>query len=194
VRLAGALLLALALPVAAEAPLRPGDRARIEGLDTAAGAALRQALSQGAPQDVAILVEALSGEPRETAPEALLGDWTCRTIKAGGVTPLVVYSPFRCRAQAAGDGVNFEKLTGSQRIRGAIVAEEGQLLLLGVGFVAGDTPPDYGALPAEVDPSAMPQRVPAPGVVEMTGEGGGRILFPQPMLESVLDILVLTRP
>lgn len=194
-RLAAVLLLVcLALPAAAEAPLRPDDRARIDALDVAAGAALRQALAGGDPADVAVLADALRGAPVPVDAADLAGDWTCRTIKAGGIMPLAVYSPFRCRVTVAGKAVTFEKLTGSQRVKGAIVAEERRLLLLGAGFIAGDTPPDYAALPAEADPSASPQRVPAPGVIEMTSPRQGRILFPRPLLESVMDILVLSRP
>ena len=44
-----------------------------------------------------------------------------------------------------------------------------------------------------IDPAASPQVTAAPGVVEMTGPDRGRILFPYPMLESTLDVLVLSR-
>ena len=67
------------------------------------------------------------------------------------------------------------------------------LVLLGVGYVAGHTPPNYADLPAEIDPAATPQITAAPGVIEMTGPDHGRILFPYPMLESVMDVLVLSR-
>lgn len=174
-------------------PMRAGDRDRLDRLDAAYGAALRQALAGGAPEDVATLVRALGGQPQPVAAEALLGDWTCRTIKAGGIAPLVVYDAFRCRVTGDGGALRFEKLSGSQRVAGSIHRAGDGLVLLGVGYIAGDTPPAYADLPAEIDTSATPQITAAPGVIEMTGPAAGRILFPYPMLESVMDVLVLSR-
>lgn len=198
IRVGLAALLLLAWPAAAGTlqdgtPVRADDLRRLDQIDAAAGAALRQALAGGEAGDVATLVQAVRGQPQSVPPEALAGDWTCRTIKAGGISPLVVYDPFRCRVTVQGGEVGFEKLTGSQRVRGRIHRQDDGLVLLGVGYIAGDTPPDYGALPAEIDPAATPQITAAPGVVEMTGPDRGRILFPYPMLESVMDVLVLSR-
>ena len=66
-------------------------------------------------------------------------------------------------------------------------------MLLGVGYIAGDTPPAYADLPSTIDTSATPQITAAPGVIEMTAPDRGRILFPWPMLESLMDVLVLSR-
>lgn len=199
IRAALAALL-LALPGTAQADaladgmsVRAGDRERLDSLDAAYGAALRQALANGDATDIETLVRALEGQPRPVAAEALAGDWSCRTIKAGGITPLVVYDAFRCRISVEGDEVRFEKLTGSQRVAGGIHRDGDRLVLLGVGYIAGDTPPDYVDLPDRIDTSASPQITAAPGVVEMTGPDAGRILFPYPMLESVMDVLVLGR-
>ncbi|AXC49504.1 DUF4893 domain-containing protein [Paracoccus suum] len=184
-----------ALPVhAAEVTWRADDLRRLEQLDAASGQALREAFAKGAPADVADLVEALRGPADNSGAEALAGDWTCRTFKLGGDLGLVAYPPFKCRGTPAEDGVMFEKLTGSQRVRGLVQrGPDGALLLAGVGYIAGDTPPEYGALPAEIDPAASPQILAAPGVVEVTGGGSARILFPLPMVESTLDILQLSR-
>lgn len=190
-----AVLAALAGPAGAETPqLRPADAVRVDGLDAALGRAYRQAAATGAPADLAAVARALSGTDTGAGPQGLLGDWSCRTIKMGGLAGLVVYAPFRCRAVRTPDGgVMFEKLSGSQRVRGRVFDGPGRTLLAGVGFIAGDTPPDYDALPAQPDVQAGPQRLPAPGVVEITGPDRARILFPEPMVESVLDILELTR-
>lgn len=173
--------------------VRADDRRRLDQIDAAYGAALRQALAGGEAGDVATLIEALRGQPQPVAPELLAGDWTCRTIKAGGISPLVVYDAFRCRVTVEGGEVRFDKLGGSQRVRGRLHREGESLVLLGVGYIAGDTPPAYADLPAQLDSSASPQITAAPGLVEMTGPDSGRILFPFPMLESVMDVLVLSR-
>ena len=174
-------------------PIRSEDRHRLDQLDAAYGAAMRQALAGGAAADVGKLVHALRGAAQSVSPEALAGDWSCRVIKAGGVTPLVVYDAFRCRITVTDGGVRFDKLGGSQRVRGAIYQDDKQLVLLGVGYIAGDTPPAYGDLPPEIDTATTPQITAAPGVIEMTSADAGRIIFPYPMLESVMDVLVLSR-
>lgn len=189
----GLLIAALLAAPATADTLRPDDAARLDRLDSAVGSGLRQALAGGEPGDFPALTTALRGTPQPAQPEALLGDWSCRTIKLGGPAPLVAYSPFRCRVTQVEGGVLLEKLTGSQRVRGRITADGDRLVLAGVAYIAGDTPPEYGALPATVDPQATPQILPAPGLVEVTGKDRARILFPFPMVESTLDILELTR-
>ena len=195
---AAALIAALAAgPAAAagpdlEAVIRDDDRARLAQTDAVAGRVLREALAQGAPGDLAVLMQALAGRPLppDQARAALPGDWSCRMMKLGGGLPLVVYQPFRCRIGADG---GFEKLTGSQRMQGVIGMLDGAPAYLGTGFIAGDSPPPYAALPALTDPAASPQRVPEAGLVEVAGPDRARILMPLPILESELNILVLTR-
>lgn len=179
---------------AEQAGLRPADRDRLDRVETALGRGLRAALAEGSAEDTATLAAALVGKPAPADPGALAGNWTCRTIKTGGPAPLVVYGEFRCRASASPDGqMTFEKLTGSQRVKGEVVTDGDRLLLVGVGYIAGDTPPGYADLPAEVDPAAAQQVLPSPGIIEMTGPDSGRILFPWPLVESDFDILVLRR-
>lgn len=191
-----AALVLTALPAhAAEAPLRDDDVRRLEQIDEAAGLALRAAFAKGKPDDLAAMTKALRGEAQNAVPNQLVGDWSCRTYKLGGELGLVSYPPFKCRVTGAENGaVLFEKLTGSQRVRGLVRLEEsGAMVLAGVAYIAGDTPPDYGALPEAVDVSATPQILPAIGRIEMTGPNTARILFPFPFVESTLDILQLSR-
>lgn len=183
----------LLMPLAATGePLRSDDRERLAALDASLGRALRAAFAGGGADELALLRDGLRGTAMapEAAMELLPGDWNCRMIKLGRNLPIVVYQPFRCRAD--GDG-GFEKLTGSQRTRGALHLVEGQLLYLGTGFVAGEEPPDYAELPEAVEPYSVPQFMPEIGLVEMVSETAGRIIFPQPHLESETNLLVLTR-
>lgn len=199
-RAAAALVLALAIGMPATAQqagdesvfMRPDDHQRLAALDQTAGAALRGAFAAGAPGDLEVLADALTGAPLSAAEARglLAGDWSCRMIKLGGGLPIVIYQPFRCRADAEG---GFEKLSGSQRTRGRIHPADDRLIYLGTGFVAGETPVDYEDLPETVDPAAQPQLMPEAGLVEITAPDRGRIIFPRPYLESDLNLLVLRR-
>tara|TARA_R110002072_G_scaffold265570_3_gene424473 strand:- start:1662 stop:2243 length:582 start_codon:yes stop_codon:yes gene_type:complete len=190
-RLTFALCLALAPPIAAQTALRAEDTARLDNFATAAGDALLQALSGGAPADVSALTQALSGTPQIAFDETLNGDWTCRTIKLGGISPLVVYSPFKCRFGIENDGFTFEKLTGSQRTKGKITFRDGRAVYVGVGFVAGLTPPTYADLPPDFTSDGSVQTDVA--ILERISPTRARLMFPAPAVESDFDILELTR-
>ena len=172
--------------------IRADDARRLNDLDTSAGAALRQAFAGGKPEDIAEVTKALSEPalPADDALTALPGEWSCKTIKLGGNLPLTVYSEFRCRVSESGE---FEKLTGSQRTKGTLHLDGENLVYLGTGFVSGETPVPYADLPEDADPQATPQLMPEVGVVEMTSSDHARILFPDPYLESRMDLLVLRR-
>ncbi|MGB3245549.1 MAG: DUF4893 domain-containing protein [Sulfitobacter sp.] len=187
------LIIALlyAAPALAQSELRPEDANRLDGYTTAAGNALLQALSGGAPEDVAALTRALSGTPQVAFDETLAGDWNCRTLKLGGISALVVYTPFKCRFSIGSQGFDFEKLTGSQRTKGTILLRDGRAIYAGVGFVAGQTPPAYGDLPADFVSNGSVQTQVA--VFERISESQARLLFPAPAVESDFDILELTR-
>lgn len=70
---------------------------------------------------------------------------------------------------------------------------DGAQAYLGTGYIAGDTALPYADLPDSIDPAATPQRVPEVGMVEVVSPTRARILMPLPMLESDLNILLLTR-
>lgn len=172
--------------------IRADDARRLQELDKSAGAALRQAFADGTPEDLAELTEALAGTPlaAEDALVALPGEWSCNTLKLGGNLPLVAYPEFRCIVSEDGE---FEKLTGSQRTRGTLHLDDEKLVYLGTGFVSDDTPVPYVDLPEQIDTQATPQLMPEIGVVEMTSPERARILFPDPYLESRMNLLVLHR-
>lgn len=171
--------------------LRADDARRLAEYHMAAGEALLDAFSGGDPADLAILADVLHGDPLppDQAGAVMPGDWSCRTIKMGRLLPITVYQPFRCRI--ASDG-SLEKLTGSQRTKGQIHQDGDRLVYLGTGFIAGDTPPAYADLPPSSDASD-PQRMAEVGVVEMIDENRGRVMFPDPYLESRFNILTLSR-
>lgn len=178
-------------PVMAQVDLRPQEQSRLSRFDQAAGTAILQAFQTGAPDDIAALAIALSGTPEVAFDEGLGGDWTCRTMKLGGLSGLVVYSPFRCRLTFQGDGYLFEKLSGSQRTRGVVKLHDGRAIYVGVGYVAGDTPPAYADLAPDFDGDGKIQ--PDIAVFERISNQRARLMFPAPIVESDFDILELTR-
>ena len=189
-RLLALALLTLAGPVAAQ-EIRPADTARLDAYDSHLGAALAEALNGGAAGDVQLLGQAMAGEPGPMAPE---GDWSCRTIKMGELSALVVYSPFRCRITAEGDGWRLEKLTGSQRTAGHIAGGDAPGLYLGVGYVEGGPAVDYAGLPPDDQTPVEPGQTHAQvGRFEQVSPGQARLMLPDPILESRFDILWLTR-
>lgn len=175
----------------AQEVLRPADQARLDGYDAAAGDALLRALAEGAPEDVAALTTALAGTPAVAFDPSLAGDWKCRTLKLGGPAGLIAYTPFDCRITLRADGFEFEKLSGSQRTKGRIIMRNGRAIYVGVGFAAGETPPDYADLPEDFRSDGRIQADVA--VVERVSPNRARLLFPAPAVESDFDILELTR-
>ena len=69
---------------------------------------------------------------RASVSSLLLGNWRCRTIKLGGITPDVIYTWFRCRISMKGGGPYLEKLTGSQYTNGYLYPDgNGSFVYLG---------------------------------------------------------------
>ena len=189
------MLLALFLiagPAFAETvPIRAADQARLDQQYRVRGEVIYDALVRGAPDDVDVLQDALSGVPIQGNPT---GDWNCRTMKMGNLLPLVVYRNFRCRITDIGDGRYYlEKLTGSQRTRGIIRREGDYWVYLGVGYVGDKPAMNYSKFPQAQEPVDPGQTVPAIGEFIQNGPNKARIEFPLPLLESRYDILYLTR-
>lgn len=165
--------------------LTPFDKERLASLDTTMTAALAEARAGGSAEDVAILDSALAGTPLPLAegydPN---GTWKCRTIKAGGGLPLIVYGWFTCRISEDGAGWQFEKLTGSQRTKGSFYTLSAtRLAYLGALHYHYESPRRYGEDP-KLDQVA---------VVERLGKNRLVFLFPAPQFDSKLDILLLER-
>ena len=114
----------------------------------------------------------------------LTGGWQCRTIKVGGISPLVIYDWFKCRMSDDGSGRPLEKTSGSQRTKGRFYDDtEKRLIYLGSFFIAGEPIRPYGSGP-ESDQV---------GYAFRTGPQHWRIELPAPRLESKLDILEFKR-
>ena len=160
------------------------DKARLEKFDDTRAAALARARNGGNAADATVLETLVDQSSLPFAGFDMVGNWQCRTIELGGPATLVVYDWFRCRVSDDGAGWMLEKLSGSQRTKGRFFTEsDNRLTYLGAYFVAGETPPAYGAGP-ETDQAGYAYR---------TGESAWRIEFPLPARESELDILEFQR-
>lgn len=193
-RLRGALFGALCALIAQSAgaqEIRPQEQARLDRFERIAGQAVLEALAYGSAEDVGALTTALSGAPQIAFDASLQGDWRCRTMKLGGRARLVVYTDFDCRMTLDTTGVRFEKLTGSQRTSGRIEMREGRAVYLGVGFVASESPQDYGDLTPDFEGTGTV--TPDVAIFERISETRARLMFPAPVNESDFDILELRR-
>ncbi|MEP3441863.1 MAG: DUF4893 domain-containing protein [Sulfitobacter sp.] len=184
-------MLALLAGTATAQDIRPQEQARLNRFERIAGTALLEALSGGAPEDVAALSTALSGVPDIAFDPSLQGEWQCRTMKLGGAPRLTVYSTFKCRMSLDNTGVTFEKLSGSQRTSGRIEMRDGRAVYLGVGYVSSETPQSYADLAADFEGTGT--ITPDVAIFERISAKRARLMFPAPVNESDFDILELTR-
>ncbi|WP_367718659.1 DUF4893 domain-containing protein [Nitratireductor sp. GISD-1A_MAKvit] len=160
------------------------DAARLDAYQRMRAEAFKQAREKGSPPDVSQLNAIDRRQKLSFEDFDLAGNWQCRTIKIGGLAPLVVYDWFRCRVSDDGAGWMLEKLTGSQKTRGRFFTDgASRLIYLGSFFVNGEEPPAYGA-GRESDQVAY---------VFRDREDGWRMEFPAPERESLLDILEFRR-
>lgn len=165
--------------------LTEADKSRLARYEESRQEAIDEAVAGGAEEDVAVFRQIVERRPRSFDGFDMTGAWQCRTIKAGGLASLVIYDWFSCRVSDDGSGWRLEKLSGSQRTVGRFFTEsDTRLVYLGAYFVAGDTPPEYGAGP---DTDQV-------GYAYRSGDQHWRIEFPAPARESKLDILEFRRP
>ena len=114
----------------------------------------------------------------------LTGNWQCRTIKAGGPLPLVIYGWFKCKVTDDGSGWRLEKISGSQRTKGRFFDDgEKRAIYLGSAYVNNDTAKPYGSGPQS-------DQV---GYAFRNSASEWRIEFPAPYYELKLDILEFKR-
>ena len=160
------------------------DAERLATYDQTREEALSEARKSGAAEDLATLEAVLAKPAVSFEGFDMTGEWQCRTIKVGGLSPLIVYGWFKCRVTDDGSGWQLEKTSGSQRTTGRFYTEsDTRLHYLGSFFVAGDTPKPYGSGP-ETDQAGFAFRA---------EDGTWRIELPAPYYESKLDILEFRR-
>ncbi|MFA6157446.1 DUF4893 domain-containing protein [Mesorhizobium sp.] len=176
-----------ALPAFADGEIQklitPADKARLDKYGETRKAALAEAKA-GNPADVRQL-DALLAKPLVSFSEGdLTGNWRCRTIKAGGLSPLVIYGWFKCKVTDDGSGWRLEKTSGSQRTKGRFFDDgDKRAIYLGSGYVNADPAKPYGSGP----------QTDQVGYAFRNSAREWRIELPAPYYESKLDIMELKR-
>jgi Domain of unknown function (DUF4893) len=164
------------------------DEQRLGKLDESRAKALDEA-SRGAPaSDLAVIHSLLDAPAVSGSP---VGNWRCRTIKLGGITPDVIYTWFNCRITQRGAGLFFEKTSGSQRTSGFLYPEGGGYVYLGASYVTGEKPHAYSGNGAEAGAAATPDD--QIGVLSLLADGRARLELPYPLQESTFDVIELKR-
>lgn len=163
--------------------MTPADKTRLQNYGETRKAALLEAKG-GEASDVATL-DGIVAKPLVPFRDLdLTGNWQCRTIKAGGLSELVIYGWFKCRVSDDGSGWMLEKTSGSQRTKGRFFDDgDSRLIYIGSFSVNDEAAKPYGSGP-ESDQV---------GYAFRTGPQEWRIEFPAPHYESKLDILEFRR-
>jgi hypothetical protein len=168
------------------------DRERLSRIDEARTKALGEA-EHGAPaRDLSIIHAVLDPAPRRASVSSLLGNWRCRTIKLGGITPDVIYTWFRCRISMRGGGPYLQKLTGTQFTNGYLYPDgNGSFVYLGGSSVRGEPRHAYSGNGATAGAPVTPDD--QIGLLSVIGPGHARVELPYPLQESTMDVLELRR-
>jgi Domain of unknown function (DUF4893) len=174
---------AILIPVAAQAnwtdEASSYDQMRLARIDEARSRGLAE--SDGAAQE-ALRAPSTGG--------SITGNYRCRTIKLGGMTPSKTYSWFHCRVFESGGALRFEKTSGSQRMGGTLYADGDRYVYLGASWVKGETPHRYSGNGAWAGAAVTPDDQ----IGQMTATAGGaRLEMPFPVQESTFDVVELRR-
>ena len=182
---AKAFAFAALLSTAAQADWREAasqfDQKRLSRLDEARDQGLAEAGDAGTAREVLTSAKAEA---------TVIGGWRCRTIKLGGMAPLVVYSWFRCRIRDEGGALMFEKVGGTQRMQGMLYRDGDGYVYLGASWVKGERPRRYSGAGASAGAGATPD--------DQIGrlfaiQDGARLELPLPLQESTFDVIELKR-
>jgi hypothetical protein len=169
----------------------PYDAERLSHLDESRAKAMREA--QGAPEkDLAAVRAVLNRNSRAVPIASLKGTWRCRTIKLGGMAPVVIYNWFTCRIGEEHGHPYFEKQTGTQYFGGSLYPHEsGGFVFLGGTNWSKDKQMLYSSGRASLGAETTPSD--AVGLLSSIGPNEARIQFPYPAQESAFDVIELRR-
>lgn len=122
---------------------------------------------------------------------SISGEWRCRSMKLGGMTPAMVYRWFHCRIWEQGGTLRFEKVTGTQRMLGTLYPEDGGYSYRGASSAKGEPLHRYSGSGASAGATATPDD--QQGFLEVLADGRARIEIPHPIQESDYDVIELAR-
>ncbi len=134
------------------------------------------------------VMELMRAVAQPLAGRDLIGDWRCRSIQIDTLG-IFGYPPFRCRVRQAGDGLFFEKLTGSQRVSGILYPRDGVSFVLLGGATVNEEPQRRYTSDSRAPAEALQHNRAA--LVTKVGPRRLRVVFPQE--GGQFEVLDLTR-
>ena len=168
------------------------DAHRLERLDEARAEGMDAARSGVIERDRGAVHAAFEGGTHAISSAQLIGNWHCRTAKAGGILPAIGYGWFHCRVSEHGGHLFFQKLNGTQRLAGYLYPHEsGGYVLLGGWSVKGEPMHLYSGNGPSAGAKSSPDD--AVALLSAAGRGRARLEFPFPGQESVYDVMELRR-
>jgi len=191
--LATLFVMGSAAPVLAnwQQEISPYDSQRLAGISESRARGLAAVDSGASPIDSNAIHGVLDPAGSAISAQQLTGNWRCRLMKLGGLTPAIVYGWQTCRFRSTPNGLFFEKVTGTQRLSGYADPDGDRFVLLAGMTVRNDGQRGYsGGSRGFGAPSTPTDQV---GVISAIGSGRARIEFPFPILESDFDVIELQR-
>ena len=195
-RVVGALALALATMSSNafagwQDDASPAEIDRINQLPQIRDEALADAKSgqgQGDPRAIATVMEP---QARTIPAEALTGNWRCRQMKLGLMSPYIVYDAwFTCSIRSDGAGLLLEKTGGTQLFAGRLYPEQGAWIYLGASRVRGEPRHRYSGPPPMLGAIVTPDDQ----IGLLTGIGDNHLRLEIPAVqESLLDVVEFRR-
>lgn len=186
-------VLFMATPVLADwrQQASPADIDRLAQLATIRADALHAAESWRGQGDLGALRRVMAPEGRTVPAHAMLGNWRCREMKLGGISPYMVYKDwFRCSIRAVHGGLMFRKLTGTQRTSGFLYPQDGAWIYLGASSAKNEPWHRYSGRAPSLGAAVTPDD--QIGVLAGIGNNHLRLEIPATQ-ESLLDVIELSR-
>jgi hypothetical protein len=173
----------MAAPLACQVPkgidLTAADAERMGEFETSRSRGMAEAML-GAIEEERAAVAALFAPGVEAIEAIPDGQYRCRTIKMGGISPLVVYGYFACEISEG--GARIEKTSGSQRFNGSLTLTDRSLFYQGAQHYNDDPLRRYGE-DEEFNQVGCLYRVATQNVY--------RLELPYPVHESTHDVIEL---
>jgi len=169
----------------------PPDIDRLVQLPSIRARAIHAAESWPGQGDFNALRAVLEPQARTVPARAMLGNWRCRQMKLGGISPYIVYKDwFTCNIRHVNGGLLFQKVTGTQRTIGFLYPQQGSWVYLGASSEADEPWHNYSgrtpSIGAEVSPDDQ--------IGLLTGIGDNHLRLEIPAIqESLLDVIELRR-
>jgi hypothetical protein len=169
----------------------PADINRLVQLPSIRARAIHAAETWPGQGDFNALRNVMEPDGRTLPAQDMLGNWRCREMKLGGVSPYIVYKDwFRCNIRHVNGGLLFQKVTGTQRAIGFLYPEQGAWVYLGASSEANETWHNYSGR----TPAIGAQVTPDDQIGLLTGIGDNHLRLEIPAVqESLIDVIELKR-